>query len=117
MLHRGPKALHKPAQGKRACRVRAVRPFYAGTSAALGVPEKRNNALKGLRMASYDLDGQNARKQQPAPRRRSTGFQPVRPAAILAAGSATESQRQGLPLATQPKAVLRRGLPSGSLTV
>src|SRR6266446_5019773 len=40
MLHRGPKALHKPAQGKR------------GASAALGILEKRNNALKGLRMVS-----------------------------------------------------------------
>ena len=36
------------------------------------------------------------------PMQRSTGFQPVRPAAILAAGSATDSQRQGLPLAAQP---------------
>ena len=40
MLRSGPKALHKPAQGKR------------GTSAALGLVAKRNNALKGLRMVS-----------------------------------------------------------------
>jgi len=36
-----------------------------------------------------------------APEQRSTGSQPVRPAAILAAGSATDSQRQGLPPAAQ----------------
>jgi len=39
-LRSGSKALHKPAQGKR------------GTSAALGVVEKRGNAPKGLRMGS-----------------------------------------------------------------
>ena len=36
-----------PAQGKRVRRVRAVRPFYAGTSAALGLRSKKDKALKG----------------------------------------------------------------------
>ena len=37
----------KPAQGKRVRRVRAVRPFYAGTSAALGLAFEKDKALKG----------------------------------------------------------------------
>ena len=43
----GPKARCKPAQGKRVRRVRAVRPFYAGTSAALGSQTKNVQSPNG----------------------------------------------------------------------
>ena len=43
-----PKARNVIAQAKRACRVRAVRPFYAGTSAGLGLrPHANHKPCKG----------------------------------------------------------------------